>query len=87
MAHRQLGLVWFGFTDMNSRVQTTAIKRECKQTEHNKKDCESSKRVQSFIPSWKIEFPGLVDTDNGMLCTVYRSHNASSDFNKNWNLS
>ena len=75
MAHRQLGLGWFGFTATNNRVQTTAIKQECKQTEQNKKDYESSKRVRSFIPSCQIEFLGLVDTDNGMLCTVCIGHN------------
>jgi len=69
--HRQLGFRRFGFIATDNRVQTTATKRECKQTQSNKKDYESSKRVHSFIPSWQIEFPGLVDTDNGMLiCTV-----------------
>jgi len=42
MAHRQLGLGWFDFTATKNRVQTTAIKQECKQTEQNKKDYESS---------------------------------------------
>jgi len=45
MEHRHLGLEWFGFTATNNRVQTTVIKQECKQTEQNKKDCESSKQV------------------------------------------
>jgi len=43
MAHKQLGLRQFGFTATNNRVQTTAIKQECKQREQNKKDYESSK--------------------------------------------
>ena len=66
MAHRQLGLGRFGFTATNNRVQTTAIKRDGKQTEQNKKDYESSKRVQPFILSWQIEFPGLVDAVGGI---------------------
>jgi len=64
IAHRQLGLGRFGFTATTSRVQTIAMKRECQQTEQNKKDYESCKRVRSFIPSWQIEYPGLVDIDN-----------------------
>ena len=51
MAHKQLSLGQFGFTAAINRVQTTAIKRECKQTELNKNDYESTERVRSFIPS------------------------------------
>ena len=65
-------------------MQTTAIKRECNQTEQNKKDYESSKWVWSFILSCQIEFPGLVDTDNGLLCTFCIVHNIWSDFNKKY---
>jgi len=43
VANRQLGLGQFGFTASNNRVQTTAIKQECKQTEQNKKHYESTK--------------------------------------------
>jgi len=50
----RIGKGWFGFTATNNRAQTTAIKQECNQTEQNKKDHESSKRVRSFIPSWQI---------------------------------
>jgi len=45
MAHRHLSLGWFGFTATNNTLQTTAIKQECKQTEQNMKDYESSKQV------------------------------------------
>jgi len=53
MVHGLLGSGRFDFTATNNRVQTTAIKRDGKQTEQNKKDYESFKRVLSFIPSWR----------------------------------
>ena len=74
MAYRQLGVGWFGFTATNKSANYSHKARM--QTEQNKKDYESSKQVRSFILSWQIEFPGLVlDTDNGMLCTVCIGHN------------
>jgi len=82
----RLGLGWFGFTATNNTVQT-AIEWECKQTEQNKKDYESSKWVWSLIPSWQIEFPGLVDAVGGIWCTVCIEYNIWSNANKNINLS
>jgi len=49
MVDRLLGLGQFGFTATNNRVQTTAIKRECEQTEQNKKNYESSKQFNHLF--------------------------------------
>ena len=87
--HRELGFRWFRFTATNNRVQTTAIKQECKQSKI-RKIMKTLKQVQSFISSWQIKFPDLVlvDTDNSMLCTVcIGRHNILSNFNKSINLS
>jgi len=45
LAMKSLLIPQFGFIATNNRVQTTAVMCECKQTEQNKKDYETTMRV------------------------------------------
>ena len=69
MEDRLLGLGQFGFTATNNRVQTTAIKRECEQTEQNKKNYESSKQFNHLFHLGEQNFQA--QQTQTMVCYVH----------------
>ena len=51
-------------------------KEKCSQEESKKR--YELKRKRGFVDSWKIEFDGLIDSENGMICTVCQKYNGMS---------
>ena len=73
MSYQQLhvNLAKFGFKKSeNIRIITDKDGKSEEKRKISKDNYESRKRMRTFVPAWSSKFPGIEDTEAGIVCTV-----------------
>ncbi len=60
-------LAKFGFVYKEKSTSDRVLKRKIS------KDNYENRRKRGFVPGWRDQFPGIEDTENGMVCTWCQS--------------